>query len=295
MIKPPTQSSAIHPTTNPEKTVENPSNSKSEDVLLKQTKTSIQTQTSRMVDSEVQANFDSLTSSSENFNKNKEYPSLQNQGSKYEIPTKDDNQKFLKKQSSKQKEKPKENKIAKFNSSSPIKKTEKLRQSSENSNSSADLTKVSIITDKTPLQNSATLPVKTNSIKKPVLERQSTTSSITSTLSSICSSITNITARTSPIHIKSSSIQIVSNDTNPQHSSDFDKTITIHSNENSKVSRRRNSVENQNVNSTIQEKNFTDQNEYFDSFDDQENEFYETDDILRILFKKTYFYKLKLR
>ena len=124
--------------------------------------------------------------------------------------------------------------------------------------------------------------------KKTLLERQSTQSSMTSTItSSICSSITNITARSSPIHIKTSTFQLYSSDSNNKNtqSIDFDQTITIKDNDNSKLVKRTN----------MSQKSDTDVDDYFSSFNQQEQELFESDDILRILFKKTYFYQMKLK
>lgn len=263
---------------------------------------SIQTQTCNLKDSEAQTNIDSsLEVASSNICTKKAKKLVSNDAKKvsklkHEIPTKDEENKVKDKKLVK-KDKQNEIKTAKFTSSSPIKKNEKLRYFSDNTNSSAELTKVSFINEKTPLTSSNNFPRKSTSPVnfKPALERQSTTSSITSTISSICSSITNITARTSPIHMKKSSIQVVATGSKAQ-SIDFDKTITIESVEDSKLARKNDKINiylqngNQNSNNEL---NLNDSN--YDSNDEYENHIYESDEILQILFKKTYFYQLKLK
>lgn len=146
-------------------------------------------------------------------------------------------------------------------------------------NMSADLTKVSSLNDNTTnLQKTASSPIYFNQQK--LIKKQSQTTINTTTSSNLysvsASSMTTVTASTDS---KISQLSPTNN---------LDKTVVI-CNDNSNKKNDSNSSKSYSVNG-----------EDFNADNDEENEYIqkemiESDEILRILLKKTYFYRLKLK
>ena len=259
-------------------------------------KQSIQTQTSRLVDSCVQTTLDLAKKV---LDSNSESESVQN--FENEIPTRDSSHK-LTIENVKQKEKINKSKMI---SSSPIKRSEsrgthssrdstgstKSTTSTNLINSSVDLTRVSNISEQflTPVYSNPPRPSNSpvNFAQHTKFERNvskrttqidkksvaTTSSTITSTISSISSSITNITLPES--NEKQNLIG---------SRADLDKTITCSTNENFSS----NNLAAQNTYDKINEY----LNANYKTYDDSD---YESDEILQILFKKTYYYQMKLK
>ena len=186
---------------------------------------------------------------------------------------------------------PKTPKKSNFLSSSPIRTKSRylidstdLNPLSSNSlksmnNMSADLTKVSSLNDNTTnLQKTASSPIYFNQQK--LIKKQSQTTINTATSSNLysvsASSMTTVTASTDS---KISQLSPTNN---------LDKTVVI-CNDNSNKKNDSNSSKSYSVNG-----------EDFNADNDEENEYIqkemiESDEILRILLKKTYFYRLKLK
>ncbi|CAF0764405.1 unnamed protein product [Brachionus calyciflorus] len=259
-----------------------------------ETKTSIQTQTLNLVDTEIQTDLDFDVSKSNDLKtmikrnekinenlpiKNDKKTFMNQKNLQFEIPTKDCHENkeikinLLKKESHTEFNKPK------FTSSSPVKQNKLsnyTEYSKSNENSSEEFTKISQMIDRTPLSN-LSLPFKSKFSNNKGNERHSVTSSIASTMSSICSSITNVTERNSPNHIQTSSMKLISADI---HEPKID-SISVKKTDSFCLLNETNM-------STLSE-------EFLNSFNENDKSLFETDDILRILFKKTYFYQLKLK
>lgn len=239
---------------------------------------SIQTQTSNMVDTEIQTEpqikifEEKKTLRSLNRQSLEKIELKRDKSVEYEIPTKDCGE------NNKEKYNDKNIIKKKFTSSSPIKPAKNSSQSNFcKKNSTIEPIKISLAEEKNEVKESILIPDKSkNCISKSNSERRSVASSFTSTLSSICSSITNVTGRESPINLASSSTNQMAEDT---------KTIAKCENSLKKIDQSQ-------MNET-RELNLT--NEYTASFDENDKELFESDDILRILLKKSYFYQLKLK
>ncbi|RNA07912.1 hypothetical protein BpHYR1_026284 [Brachionus plicatilis] len=239
---------------------------------------SIQTQTLNMVDTEIQTEPE-VKKKPEKIDNTKNVAKKEPKRDKsleFEIPTKDCEE-------NKKNEILKISTKPKFTSSSPIKKSTKTFQSEisySNKMSTEEPVKIPVTIDKIQMKKSNSVPNKSRtSISQPSFERPSVTSSFTTTVSSICSSITNVTGRESPINLAASCLNQVTN----EKYSESGKIVA--KNQDSQMDK-----------SQPSELNFVNlTNEYVTSFDDHEKELFESDDILRILLKKTYFYQLKLK
>ena len=253
-------------------------------------KQSIQTQTSRLVDSCVQTTLDLAK---KGLDSNSESESAQN--FENEIPTRDSSHK-LTIENARQKEKINKSKMI---ASSPIKRSDsRATHSSRDStastksttstnliNSSVDLTRVSNMSEQflTPVYSNPPRPSNSpvNFAQHAKFERNvskrttqidkksvaTTSSTITSTISSISSSITNITLPESN-----------------EKQNLIDKTLACSTSENF------------NGHNLATQNTYEKINEYlnanYKTYDDSDCE---SDEILQILFKKTYYYQMKLK
>ena len=249
-------------------------------------KQSMQTQTSNLCDSSVQTSLEII-----NLRNEEKKSSLNHETPTRDVCIRDD----IKKSNTTNKKLSQSNeKIKKPNylSSSPVRTTnsrysiesnqsESLNPLSSNSLkslnniSSADLTRVSSINENTPITQ-VCLPKQSSSPicfnQKTIIKKPPSTSNlilpsvVSSTLTA--ASNDNVDTKTNQLNVKSI---------------DLDQTVVIKSN---KISGYETSNHNNNDNVYIQSE---------DEYDYIQKEMIESDEILRILLKKTYYYKLKLK
>lgn len=245
---------------------------------------STHTQTMNLVDSQIQTEPD-MNKLENKVNKNymeKNELKKSNNSTDFEIPTKDCE---VIKNSEK-------NSITdtvkhQFTCSSPIKLNKNINQPEflfSNKKYASESKKSPVATNRIGLKKSSSLPVKNQSkstVCQASIERPSLTSSFASTVSSVGSSITNVTGRESTINFATSSLNQIDN----QKLSEDNQTIGKNEDALCKIDRSQTNESNY-INLT---------NEYISSFDESDKELFESDDILRILLKKTYFYQLKLK
>ena len=126
--------------------------------------------------------------------------------------------------------------------------------------------------------------IKESVAKKQVpVEKQSLASTLTSTVtSSIYSTITNVTIPTTN-HSKNSSTVAQSSELEKQ--ADFEKTISTYNNTNDRTLAKK--EESNKIQNYLERLNDDEANDDYEIF--------ETDEILQILFRKTYYYQLKLK
>lgn len=286
-------------------------------------KTSIQTQTSSLVDSGVQTTLDSIDTHKRRSQKSSPPNDIssENDSERIEIPTRDNFKQVRSRDKSNEKRKifsssPKRVSVMHQVSSTESITTSESSKSGTKSggagvNSSVDLTRISatnehfIATGPSPgyrvthprVSRSPVSFVRQEkfaqnpSTKQISKEKQSTASTLTSTIvsSSVCSTITNVTLPPNNANSKNfSPANVQSNEC--EKLSDFDKSLTTYNNK-GKSSKERSL--------TIQ----SDSNKLYDfnlddGTDDEmttDTSIFENDEILQILFKKTYFYQSKLK
>lgn len=259
-------------------------------------KLSIQTQTSTLVDSSVQTSIESalIIPSAKSKIISEHYSTCAKETSSStstkEIPTKDyntlDNHHHNKRNNKSSKSK------QTILASSPVqavRSEHSLPGNFKSTNSSTELTRISTLSNDYTPRHSFSPPTTSNktisksrkqeafkaqSRKKSAspFERKSSTSTTTSTISSFSSSITNITVQTQ-IH--------ATTETN-RNVNDLDKTLE-------------NVDNNRSVSIKEKESNFNFDSMMDSYFKDEDKDMYESDEILQILFKKTYFYQMKLK
>jgi hypothetical protein len=295
----------------------NPAIKKNESAsTIKQRETKeIETQTVRVADTAIQTSLDSMISTSTSSSLTDKLNPHKN-----EIPTRDEENKI-----SNQANKFKKTKITKLVASSPIKSSQNKNKKISNqninlttntNNNSIDLTKVSSINDMTYISNTNQQPPLKRSCspvnilnKKSEIKQQfkSSKNHPITTLSSIESTITNVTSHfpqntlTSSVGSFNNNIQNQINEINNQK---FNKTVNINDSFNTNKS-----LDRLNKNITSQSDLFFEEDEtdnYTNKYDllicndalreyEQDKEYYESDEILQILFKKICFYKSKLK
>jgi hypothetical protein len=276
--------------------VNNTQTAKLKDENIKE-KSSIQTQTSTLVDSSVQTSIETaiiipnakIKFMSENHTVCTKESSSSTSAN--EIPTKDYNSSETRHQHSKRNSKMSKSKRTVL-ASSPVhdsRNEHSLPANSKPTNSSTELARASNLKNDYTPRHSFSPPILSNktvskSIKQDAFkaqsrkksaspfERKSSTSTTTSTISSFSSSITNITMQTQ-IH--------ATTETN-RNGSDLDKTLE-------------NLDNNQSLSIKEKESHFNLDSLMDTYFKDEDKDMYESDEILHILFKKTYYYQMKLK
>jgi hypothetical protein len=285
------------------------------------TKTSIQTQTSTLVDSGVQTTLDSIDTHKRRSQKSS-LPndiSSENDSERIEIPTRDNFKQARSREKSNEKRKIFSSSPKRVSVMHQVSSTESITSESSKSgtksggvgvNSSVDLTRISatnehfIATGPSPgfrvtHPRVSRSPVsfvrqdkfaKNSSTKQMSKEKQSTASTLTSTIvsSSVCSTITNVTLPPNNASSKNfSSANVQSNEC--EKLSDFDKSLTTY---NKTKSSKERSLTIQSDSNKLYDFNLD------DGTDDEmstDTSIFENDEILQILFKKTYFYQSKLK
>jgi len=259
-------------------------------------KMTAQTQTSTLVDSSVQTSIESAliipsAKSKTMLEHNSAYAKeVSSSTSTNEIPTKDYNNYETSHHNKRNSKSSKSNRSVL--ASSPVqamRDEHNLTGNFKSTNSSTELTRISTISNDYTPRHSFSPPItsnktiskskkqeafKTKSRKKSAspFERKSSTSTTTSTISSFSSSITNITVQT----------QIHATTATNRNTNDLDKTFE-------------NADNNQSLSVKEKESQFDFESMMDSYFKDDDKEMYESDEILQILFKKTYFYQMKLK
>lgn len=235
---------------------------------------STHTQTLNLVDCQIQTEPE--MSKLESLKKLENELKISNTSTDFEIPTKDC---AIEKKS--------KTDIVKnqFTCSSPIrlnKNTNQTEFSFSNKKNVRESKKSPVAINRNVAKKSITLPDKSkNTVCQASIERPSLTSSFASTVSSVGSSITNVTGRESTVNFATSSL----NQIDSQKFCEDSQTIAKNEDALCKIGKSQTNESNY-INLT---------NEYTTSFDENDKELFESDDILRILLKKTYFYQLKLK
>ena len=283
-------------------------------VITKQRETKeIETQTRRTADTAIQTSLDSIVFTSTSSSLTDKLNLHKN-----EIPTRDEENK-----TSNQINKIKKTKTTKLVASSPIKSSQNKHKQISNqninltpnisNNNSIDLTKVSSINEMTYISNAnqqpppkrSNSPVNISSKKSEIKQQyKSSKNHPITTLSSIESTITNVTSHFPQNTLTSStnSLNNIQNHIDEINNVKFNKTVTINDSFNTNKSLDR---LNKNISqSDLYDEDLTDY--YPNKYDllicndalrefEQDKEYYESDEILQILFKKIYFYKSKLK